>query len=184
MIQRVVSFLRALGLEVEETNEVRDDSFVPGVWLSRGRVIVNVDVAHVGDVLHEAGHLAIIPSTMRQLVRPGELPGTDLERAIEEYMATHVLADDLGREDPTFRAILQMGDCEATAWAYAACREIGILPQILFAERGNGTVPYDGFGASIWEALDARAYFGINGLQAAGYCTVRDFPRMRRWLAP
>jgi hypothetical protein len=180
----LISFFRSIGLVVVETTDLRDDSFVPGVWLDHGSLVVNLGVAHVGDVLHEAGHLALIPSCMRDLVRPGQLPGEELTRALDKYCSEHLFSDAQGREDPIFRAILQMGDCEVTAWSYAACSALGVSPEVLFAARTDGTVPYNGGGNEIWEGLDARAYFGINGLQAAGYCTVRDFPTMRRWLAP
>ena len=180
---RTVEWLASVGVEVEFTQEEHPDSFVPGVWLDHGKILVNREVAHVSDVLHESGHLACIPGIFRELVEPGSLPTPKLQAAIEEYMGTHPFMDEQMREDPVCRAILQMGDCEATAWEYAASKVLGLSVEVLFSERANGFVPYDGQGPSLWENLDANAYFGINGLQAAGFCTVREFPKMRRWLA-
>lgn len=183
--QDVIDWLRARGLEVEFADQEHPEAFVPGVWLDRGKIIINEARAHVGDVLHEAGHLACIPSCFRELVEPGSLPTPKLHEAIEQYMDTHpFMVDDMGREDPVIRGILQMGDCEATAWAYAAGEELGLPASILFDEREFGPEPYDGEGKEIWRALDARSYMGINGLQAAGFCSVRTFPKMARWLAP
>lgn len=176
-------WLCSIGLEVEWTKDDPEDSFVPGVWLDQGKIVVNRSVAHIGDVLHEAGHLACVPSKFRHLVERGSLPTPKLQAAIEEYMDTHPFMDEHGNEDPVHRGVMQMGDCEATAWAYAASKHLGISPAVLFSDRVRGEVPYDGEGPSIWEALDRNAYFGINGLQAAQFCSVRDFPKMRRWLA-
>jgi hypothetical protein len=180
----VVQWLASVGLEVEFATEDPPECFIPGVWLDRGKIIVNPARAHVGDILHEAGHLACIPSCFRDLVEPGMLPGEKLEQAIHDYTTTHLFCDHEGREDPVFRGIMQMSDPEATAWAYAASKELGISPGVLFSEREHGPVPYEGEGPHLWQMLDAQAYFGINGLRAAGFCTVRGFPTMLRWLAP
>lgn len=179
-----LNFLRNLGMRVCETTELREDSFVPGVWFDAGTLYVNLQEAILGDILHEAGHLALIPARFHPHVIPGSLPGTALEAAISEYCETHELGDYLGREDPVYRAILQMGECEATAWSYAACSTLGLDPKNLIAPRKDGSVPYEEGGDEVLFGLSANAYFGINGLQAAGYTTVREFPKMRRWLAP
>jgi len=180
---RITSWLRSVGLEIEFTDGEHPDSFVRGVWLDQGKIIVNREVAHVGDVLHEAGHLACIPKLLRGYVEPGSLPTMQLRQEIENYMADNPFMDAEGREDPVCRGIMQMGDCEATAWSYAATKVLGITAAVLFEDRKDD-VPYDGEGPQIWQMLDANAYMGINGLQAAGFCTVREFPKMRRWLAP
>lgn len=181
---RVVEWLASKGIEVELSDQVHPDEFVPGVWLDHGNVIVNPERAHVGDVLHEAGHLACIPSIFWDLVEPGSLPTPKLKTAIETYCGTHPFMDENYREDLVHRAVMQMGDCEATAWAYAASKQLELSPGILFSERKYGKMPYGGDGPKIWEMLDMNAYFGINGLQAAGFCSVRTFPQMTRWVAP
>jgi hypothetical protein len=181
-----IRWLAGIGLEIELVDGTHPNAFMEGggVWLDRGRVIVNPDITHVGDLLHEAGHLACIPSRFRELVEPGELPTPKLAEAIELYTSTNLfILDDIGTEDPTWRSIMQMGDCEATAWSYAAAKAIGLHAVALFEAR-HGREPYQGGGHDIWTMLDANSYFGINGLQAAGFCTVKMFPAMKRWLAP
>lgn len=181
--ENVVGWLASVGIEVEFADQEHPDAFVPGVWLDRGRVIVNQARVHVGDVLHEAGHLVCVPSLFRDLVEPGSLPTPKFRVALEEYLDTHSFMDGMGHEDPVHRAAMQMGDCEATAWAYAASKALGLSPGILFSERKYGPMPYEGEGPDIWKMLDARAYMGIHGLQAGGFCSVRSFPQMTRWLA-
>ena len=181
---QTVDWLASIGIEVEFTQEDFPESFCIGVWMDHGKIIVNREVAHVSDVLHECGHLACIPGIFRELVEPGSLLTPKLKAAIEEYCNTHLFMDEMMREDPVWRGIMQMGDCEATAWEYAASKVLGLSVEVLFSERVNGFVPYDGEGPSLWSCMDANSYFGINGLQAAGFCSVREFPTMRRWLAP
>jgi hypothetical protein len=185
-IERIISFLQELGLLVEVVGYEHPASFAPGVWLDEGRLFVCWCVATPGDILHEAGHLATIPSSFRHLIRPGSLPGPLLMAAIEDYIrTTGLVLDAFGTEDPVSRALLQMGDCEATAWSFAAARALDLDPGVLFAPRPDGTRPFGDQEAAedVRSMLECSRYFGINGLQAAGYCTVREFPRMRRWLA-
>jgi hypothetical protein len=181
---RILTWLASKGLELELVEHLNDDAFVPGVWFDAGKLVVNPNVALAEDVLHEAGHLACIPSKFRGLTVPGSLPGPKLEAAVKEYCDTHPLMDEHGQEDQTWRNIMQMGDCEATAWAYAAGRRLELTAEQLFVMREDGTEAYDGDGPDLWTSLDMNSYFGINGLQAAGFCQVRTFPRMARWLAP
>lgn len=184
---RVLGFLHSVGLHIEVVGYDHPAAFTRGVWIDQGRLVINRLVATWGDVLHEAGHLALVPAMFHSLIEPGSLPGDRLSRAIEAYLESHGLIVDLtGAEDRISRALLQMGDCEATAWSFAAAREIGLPSGVLFAVRPDGTVPFDNReDASVVQSmLESNAYFGIHGLQAGGYCTVREFPRMRRWIAP
>ncbi len=84
------------------------------------------------------------------------------------------------------RAALQCSDPEATAWAWAAGKHLGIPEDeiILDSEYGND-------GAGIRLALSLRSYPGINGLAHAGFCAVRDgvaplpvFPALAHWTQP
>jgi hypothetical protein len=61
-----------------------------------------------------------------------------------------------------------------------------ISPEVLILPREDGTLPYETMEAAedVLEMLLAGRYFGIHGLQAAKFCTVRSFPKMRHWLAP
>ena len=62
----IVEFLVSIGLEVVE-GEVGDDCIVPGAQIDRGAIVVDaMRLRYPGDLLHEAGHLAVAPPTRRE----------------------------------------------------------------------------------------------------------------------
>lgn len=63
---RIAQFLTEIGLEVE-TSAVREKTVLPGIHLDRGILIVDEPkLLHPGDMLHEAGHIAVTPAAQRQ----------------------------------------------------------------------------------------------------------------------
>ncbi len=67
LTERLSAFLRSIGLEIEQ-RILPDDCFLPGLALENGRIIVDEDrMLYPGDILHEAGHLAITPAAERHL---------------------------------------------------------------------------------------------------------------------
>jgi len=62
----IVAFLRGIGLEVK-TRAVAGPTFLPGITVERGVIVFDpVSLQHPGDLLHEAGHLAVKPPLERQ----------------------------------------------------------------------------------------------------------------------
>lgn len=109
LARRIIGFLRGIGLAVEEA-EVPEGSFLPGVRIAQGRL--RVDLARLrwpGDLLHEAGHLAVVPAALRPAM------------------------DDALQELP---AVLHGGEIEATAWAWAAMCHLGLPSAVLFHDGG------------------------------------------------
>jgi hypothetical protein len=65
---RIAGFLREIGLEVC-AGEIPEQTFLPGLHISGGILTVNEDrLAYPGDLLHEAGHLAVTPTNLRNAV--------------------------------------------------------------------------------------------------------------------
>jgi hypothetical protein len=78
----IATFLRTIGLDVRP-GRLPEHTFLPGIWIDRGALVV--DEAHLqfpGDLLHEAGHLAVMAPSRRSIVT-GDV-GSD---AAEEMMA-------------------------------------------------------------------------------------------------
>ncbi len=172
--------LRRLGLRVEETTDVVK-SFLPNVWIDAGVLWVNPS-AHVADIFHEAGHLAIVPSKFRMLVS-GNLDIVDespFQKVTEEYLSNSDLAAH--PEDPTLRGLLQMGETEAVAWSYAAAVELKVDPLNLFTIPGAVNQPFQGEGLTLFAMLMTGNYMGVHGLQAAKMTTKKIWPKMLRWL--
>ena len=56
---RIVEFLESIGLEVQAA-ELPGRTFLPGILIEQGRLLVDENrLRYSGDLLHEAGHLAV-----------------------------------------------------------------------------------------------------------------------------
>jgi hypothetical protein len=109
LARRVMSFLREIGLAVTEA-PVSPDSFLPGLRIVQGGLQVDLDqLRWPGDLLHEAGHLAVVPAALRATM------------------------DDALAELPP---VPHAGEIEATAWAWAALRHLQLPSEVLFHDGG------------------------------------------------
>lgn len=62
---QIVSFLTTIGL-VLRFAEIHEATVLPGIAIDRGTMVVDrARSLHPGDLLHEAGHLAVLPSAER-----------------------------------------------------------------------------------------------------------------------
>jgi hypothetical protein len=171
-VSRCVRFLREIGLTVREKTGAR--GFFDGIEIVEGTLLVDPCCA-VSDLLHEAGHLAIVPGRYRRLMNADLEPGW--HAMIEGLRAT-----GFGPETALYRAVIHCSDTEATAWAWAAGRRLGLSGTEII---GDGD--YDGDEDAIRYLLGIGKYVGIEGLASAGFCTmVRSgphpvFPRLAFW---
>jgi hypothetical protein len=105
---RIVAFLRGIGIVAREA-ALDDPAFLPGVVIAAGELVFDrARLTWPGDLLHEAGHIAVTPAAQRPLL-PGLLDGPPIAFG---------------------------GEVEATAWAYAATLAIGLAPEVLFHADG------------------------------------------------
>jgi hypothetical protein len=137
--------------------------------------------ASASSLLHEAGHLAVLPGRFRHLASDD----------IEGVMA--LMCQEIDFADPDAgeaRVALQCSDTEATAWAWAAGLAIGLPPHRTIQDG-----EYGGTGREIRFCLAAKAYLGINGLAATKLCALREgrlaeilglpaYPKLVRWMQP
>lgn len=62
---QIVDFLRSIGLTVQ-ARTLTKRTFLPGIRIERGGLLVDeAALRHPGDLLHEAGHLAVVPAARR-----------------------------------------------------------------------------------------------------------------------
>lgn len=71
-IEIVLSFLNEIGIDVVEKE--LDNTFLPGLSLGPNCIYIDYDkLLYPGDILHEAGHLAVTTSSERKLVNSSEM---------------------------------------------------------------------------------------------------------------
>ncbi|SHL11097.1 hypothetical protein [Hymenobacter psychrotolerans] len=108
-IDPLLAFVREIGLEVREA-PLRQPTFLPGLLLERGALVLDrTRLLYPGDILHEAGHLAVTPAAERPTVG-GNITQNHPEKEGEEL------------------AVL--------AWSYAAARALALPPAVVFHPDG------------------------------------------------
>lgn len=174
MLNEVIEHLRAVGLVVEIIPGAT--GFISGVRIVSGSLHVDPMCPPSG-LLHEAGHLAIVPARFRAFM------DDNLEVGIKR-MFMEIDAMGLEPDHPLQRAAMQCSDPEATAWAWAAGLAAGLAPEAIILDS-----EYCGAGAEIRAMLMAGQYMGINGLAHAGMCkrgprvdASDRYPVMQHWL--
>ncbi|WP_426490869.1 hypothetical protein [Hymenobacter sp. 102] len=109
LVDTLLAFVREIGLEVRET-AMKHPTFLPGILLERGRLLVDRScLLYPGDLLHEAGHLAVTPADERVGVG-GNITEHHPEKGGDEL------------------AVL--------AWTYAACCYLDLPPTVVFHPDG------------------------------------------------
>lgn len=189
-LARVVSFLREVGIEVREGAAPRG-CFLPGVWYDAGALCYDPRVAYVGDLIHDAGHMAILPARLRVYLGVGSVFKDPRFRAERRRIADDAFyASAFGEEDPLGYLSWSYADEEAAAnaWTYAAAEATEVQVRRAFQAvtffRPGQAEPVKGAGDLIARAIGWGRYPGIRGLAAAGMCDVEAFPAMKRWVQP
>ncbi|MBO3462856.1 hypothetical protein G7B40_031505 [Aetokthonos hydrillicola Thurmond2011] len=173
--QNVYDFLISIGIEIEIQESTK--GFFDHIHIEDGRLIVDKN-ASINDILHEAGHLAVLPGRFRKYAS-GNISGA-IKRMLEEI-------DFSNPDAPEARAAIQCGDVEATAWAWAAGMHLELPPEIVIED-----ADYDHEGEEMRLTLNSNSFFGINGLAAAGFCVTNKafsaltgkpvYPNLAMWL--
>lgn len=93
-LPRILAFLGEIGLEVRE-GPLPGSTFLPGIAVEQGTLRFDpARLLHPGDLLHEAGHLAVLPAAERA-TRPGDVDGDagwEMAAIAWSYAAARVLA--------------------------------------------------------------------------------------------
>jgi len=150
---KVYAFLESIGIACREA-PVPTEAFLPGVCLRNGAVIVDRErVISTGDVLHEAGHLALTPAHRRR-----EVTGN----------VTHATPEDEG---------LELG---VICWSYLASRRIELPVEELFhpqGYKGDSAWLAEQFAAGTYLGLPLLQWKGI----VDGSTDADGVPRVIRW---
>ena len=156
----ITEFLDAIGIPCEPVDLSAADGFLPGILLEGGWLRFDeARLTYPGDLLHEAGHLAVAPPDVRgALDEAASVPGVDMTQL----------------------------EWAAIPWSYAAALAIGIDPALVFHGGGyrghsEGLLRTFALGAPIGVHLLEEAGMTATGprAQALG---VDPYPHMLRWL--
>lgn len=154
-IDRIVTFLRGIGLVVQE-RALPAGTFVPGILIENGGLVIDrAKLTHPGDLLHEAGHIAVTPPSQRAALN-GNLDST--------------LGDEITAQAWSFAAALHLGIDPAVVFHPAGYR--GASEALIAAFSGPGAP-----GAPVLQ------WFGLTRMQDDG-SGAPVFPRMSGWLRP
>lgn len=159
VLAKIVSFLNSIGIETNE-GVVPESSFLPGVRVLCGRLVYDpASLTWPGDLLHEAGHLATVPASLRS-----------------------TLSDGIELSEPVANAT----EVEATAWAYAAIRHLQLDPTVLFHSGGYRAASARlifTYSAGVYPGAYGLAQSGMTAVgdeaRAAGAAI---YPEMSQWL--
>jgi hypothetical protein len=91
---RIIGFIRQIGLTVARGDVA--ESLLPGIAVRRGGLVVDeARLAHPGDLLHEAGHLALAdPARRAMLDDVGDDAGEEMATLAWSYAAARHLGLD------------------------------------------------------------------------------------------
>lgn len=109
LLDVITRFINEIGIPCSPGN-VRDDSFLPGVDIVNGEILYDsINLRSEGDLLHEAGHVAVVTIKDRKTLT-----------------------------SPTVSGDLQEGGAEmaAIAWSWAALTHLDIPPEVVFHKEG------------------------------------------------
>lgn len=158
-LKKVLTFLDRIGIDVIE-RPIEHATFLPGLDL--GPSCIYVDYARLdypGDILHEAGHLAVTPSAQRAIV---------------------------GSEQQDKDWPPQGEEIAAILWSYAAAIELDLPLNFIFHEHGykdDSAWLIDNFVSGNYIGLPIMEWAGLSlGPQRAAKEGKPAFPAMLRWL--
>ena len=106
---QIEAFLTQIGIPIQRSTLI-DETFLPGILIDRGRLIIDLQkLAYPGDILHEAGHIAVTSATERPL------------------LGGNITINNPQKEGDELAVLL---------WTYAACRQINTDPSVVFHPMG------------------------------------------------
>lgn len=157
-LKKVLGFLDEIGINVME-KEV-ETSFLPGLELGSNCIYIDYDkLLYPGDILHEAGHLAVTASEERELVGTAEISA----------------------EWPT-----QGEEIAAILWSYAALNHLKLPLEFVFhpnGYKGQSDWLISNFTSGTYIGLPFLEWIGLSfGKERAEKEQKAAFPAMQKWL--
>ena len=154
-----IGFLKKIGIEVLERH-VGTAGFLPGLSIEQGCLFIDPEsLLYPGDILHEAGHIAVVPAAERHTLNAESIK-LRKDREAEEMMSI--------------------------AWSFAACTFIGLEPEFVFHENGyksGGSHIANLFREKSYIGLPMLQWVGLTADEKnAPALKIEPYPNMIKWL--
>ena len=93
LVEKLATFVRGIGIEVRAA--VLGDTFLPGLDVRNGALLIDeARLTYPGDILHEAGHIAVSDPAMRITAPVSTDPGEEMAASAWSYAAARKLGID------------------------------------------------------------------------------------------
>lgn len=160
LTRQIAEFLAQIGLETIPKH-LGEDTFLSGIFIENGKIFVDeAKLEFPGDLLHEAGHLAVLPKNLRaglsdEIKLPGEFDIDAIEAA-------------------------------AIAWSYAAALHLDLEPRIVFhagGYKGKSESLLQNFSLGVYIGVNTLENAGMTATRDnARRLGVAPYPQMLKWL--
>jgi len=154
--EKIIQFLQEIGIQVVET-ELPDNCFLPGLSIEKNAILMDSSrLKFPGDLLHEAGHLAVTSEELRPLI------------------GTEEMNPDWPSDGDELAAIL---------WSYAALTHLELKPEVVFHPQGYKNESewlIQQFENENYIGLPLLEWMGFCSI--SGKEDVKPFPNMLKWL--
>ena len=156
LIRSIAAFLEDIGLDVQ-ASAIDGRTFVPGIQIQHGVLVVDeAELLYPGDLLHEAGHLAVVPSARRAAIH------IDVGKSAGEEMMAIAWS---------YAAALHLGIEPAIVF-----HEDGY--------KGGSSALLENFGEGRYIGVPTLQWLGLTAEpRLAAELGVRPYPHMLKWLA-
>lgn len=159
LLTQITEFIQSIGIPCS-AGIVAEGSFLPGVDIVNGAIVYDAEkLLSPGDLLHEAGHIAVLKNEDRQLVTSPNVSGDVDEGAAE--MA-------------------------AIAWSWAALKHLDIEPEIVFHNdgyKGDAENLIENFSNGRHIGASLLQWMGMTTEQKNGDTSTESvYPVMQHWL--
>lgn len=156
-VSHITGFLHRIGIETY-TATLEGPFFTPGIHIKNGKLAYDpAKLLYPGDLLHEAGHIAVTPAGERPLLNDN--------------------VDPTGQSGSELAAIL---------WSYAAARAMNLPPEVVFhpnGYKGDSEWLIKNFSEKTFVGLPLLVWMGMTADEKkAKELGISPFPEMIRWL--
>ena len=159
IIKAITAFLQSIGINVLFDVIDAAQCFVPGIKIINGCLLLDLkNLKYPGDILHEAGHIAV--ATPGDRVQLNGILEMNTDKAAGEEMM-------------------------ALAWSYAAAIHLNINPQIVFhanGYNGGGIQLIDSYENGNGCGVPMLAWIGLTNAKSDKLIKTECFPHMIKWI--